>query len=474
MRKSVFSEYFHICATVLVCSTLCIVTCLMLVSSGFYKSEQKHRMIDVAQDALSVTILNIRSEGAFSPNFLRNTYINIAQASEIEFILLDEDGVALVCSEAPPCSHTEKRISPKTLEKVNADGFYEISSLDNYYDKTYYNLAYKFEENGETYYIFARQSIRSLQLYISKLLVVVLIVGVTTVMIAYLLLYFATKKLILPIQQMTVYARKFGDGEFTDKIDIVEENEFGYLAHRLNEMATSLEYIEENRKSFVSNVSHELRTPMTTIGGFVDGILDGTIPPEKHKAYLRIVSDEIDRLARLVRSMLNISKFEAGELKLQTEVFDIMPIVVRTCLLFEVRIEAKEIDVEGLDSPPFMVNADADLIQQVIYNLVENAVKFTNRGGYIKFSFDTDENGNSIVRIKNSGMGLKNNEISKVFDRFYKADESRGIDKTGVGLGLSIVRSIIKLHDGVIIVHSEPDQYAEFEFSLKGIDDSAN
>ena len=230
-------------------------------------------------------------------------------------------------------------------------------------------------------------------------------------------------------------------------------------------MASSLEAIEENRKSFISNVSHELRTPMTTIGGFVDGILDGTIPESQHKQYLRTVSEEINRLARLVRSMLNISKYEAGELELQTEVFDLTSLTIRTVLLFEKRIEAKHIDIRGLDAGRFFVNADEDLAQQVIYNLTENAVKFVDEGGYISYDFRKDDKFVYAV-IRNSGEGLKKNEINKVFDRFYKTDESRGKDKTGVGLGLSIVRSIIKLHNGSILVRSKPGEYTEFEFSL--------
>lgn len=285
------------------------------------------------------------------------------------------------------------------------------------------------------------------------------------IVIVYPLLKYTINRILNPIKEMTLAAKRFGEGDFSEKLNISDSNEMGYLANSLNDMASSLEAIEENRKSFISNVSHELRTPMTTIGGFVDGILDGTIPKEQHKQYLKTVSEEINRLARLVRSMLNISKYEAGELELQTEQFDITALTIKTVLLFEKRIEGKNIDIRGLDTEKLMVKADADLAQQVIYNLTENAVKFVNFGGYISYSFRRD--GNMVyVAIRNSGEGLKKNEINKVFDRFYKTDESRGKDKSGVGLGLSIVRSIIKLHDGSVLVRSKPNEYTEFEFSL--------
>ena len=292
-----------------------------------------------------------------------------------------------------------------------------------------------------------------------------LIAAIIILALVYHVLYYSIRKIVKPISEMTIAAKRFGEGDFSQKINITEQNELGYLANSLNEMASSLEAIEENRKSFVSNVSHELKTPMTTIGGFVDGILDGTIPKSQHRYYLRIVSEEVDRLARLVRSMLNISKYESGEIQLQTESFDGAALIFRTVLLFEKRISDKKVEITGLDMPRFYLDADVDLAQQVIYNLTENAVKFVNEGGNIDFS--AEERGDFVaIRIRNTGEGLKHNEISKVFDRFYKTDESRGKDKTGVGLGLSIVRSIIKLHKGTILVRSKPDEYTEFEFTL--------
>ena len=165
--------------------------------------------------------------------------------------------------------------------------------------------------------------------------------------------------------------------------------------------------------------------------------------------------------------MLNVSKYEAGELTLSTEDFDVLPVIVQTLMNFEKRIEEKHIDIQGLDTDAFRLNADPDLTQQVIYNLVENAVKFVNDGGYISFSFKDEPDGMRSISIRNSGDGLNEKEISKVFERFYKTDESRGIDPGGVGLGLSIVSLIIKLHDGTILVSSEPNQYTEFTFALK-------
>ncbi len=465
MRKSVFSEFFTLCAAIISAAIVCVAVVLIIISSEFYKNDKKGYLITNADTIMSITKLSIDSADGVNTDYLNNIYLNVTDTTEIVFTLTDSNGVALVCSEAPPCSHTGRKIGEDILNKVGDEGFFELSSLDHFYPSTVFNLVYKFRSAGNEYYLFSKLSDAPLQQYLTKLIIALAIASVAILVLVFIAIYAAVKHLMTPVKEMTLAAKRFGNGDFSEKLYVPEDNEFGFLANSLNEMASSLEAIEENRKSFISNVSHELRTPMTTIGGFVDGILDGTIPKEKHKYYLRIVSEEVDRLARLVKSMLNISKYEAGEMEMTKETFDLMPLLVKVLLMFETRIDEKHVEIRGIEHGRFMVSADSDLMQQVLYNLVENAVKFVNDGGYIEFAFE-NRDGSSVIRIRNSGEGLKANEISKVFDRFYKADASRGIDKTGVGLGLSIVRSIIKLHDGKILVRSEPNSFVEFEITL--------
>ena len=213
-------------------------------------------------------------------------------------------------------------------------------------------------------------------------------------------------------------------------------------------MAESLSSSENIRRSFVANVSHELKTPMTTIAGFIDGILDGTIPPDKEKYYLRIVSDEVKRLSRLVKSMLDLSRIDSGSLNLIPKRFDMTETIFTTLITFEQQIERKNIDILGLE---------------VVYNLLENAVKFVNNNGYIEIKI-IDESNRLVVSIKNSGEGISSEEVKRVFERFYKTDKSRSQDKNGMGLGLYIVKTIIKLHGGEIKAESKLDEYCKFEF----------
>ena len=465
MRKSVFSEFFTLCAAIISSAIVCVAVVLIIISSEFYKNDKKGFIVTNADTIMSVTKLSIDSVGGINTDYLNNIYLNVTDTTGIVFTLTDSNGVALVCSEAPPCSHTGRKIGEDTLNKVGDEGFFELSSLDHFYPSTVFNLVYKFEASGEQYYLFSKLSDTPLQQYLTKLIIALAIASAAILVLVFVAIYAAVKHLMTPVKEMTLAAKRFGNGDFSEKLYVPEDNEFGFLANSLNEMASSLEAIEENRKSFISNVSHELRTPMTTIRGFVKGILDGTIPEEMHNYYLNIVSEEVSRLARLVTTMLNISKYEAGEMEMTKKEFDLMPLLVNVLLMFQQRIDDKHVEVRGIERGRFMINADKDLIQQVLYNLIENAVKFVNEGGYIEFAFE-NKDGTPAFSIRNSGEGLKANEISKVFDRFYKADASRGIDKTGVGLGLSIVRSIIKLHDGKILVRSEPNSFVEFEIML--------
>lgn len=465
MRKSIAAEYFSLSIALVAFALICMATLLISYSFFTYQSEKKNFLCSVSAEVRAQTAISLDTAASDLSADLKDLYIDHSARTGANFILISNSGDALVCSEASPCSHLDKNLDNEVMNSAEEEGHFTMTTLNGYFDEICLNVVYRLSNGSSDYYFISYCTAAPMYMYLLKSAGVFFVSFVIIMLIIYPLLKYTITRILSPLKEMTLAAKRFGEGDFSEKVRITDRNEMGYLANTLNDMASSLEAIEENRKSFISNVSHELRTPMTTIGGFVDGILDGTIPKEQHRQYLKTVSEEINRLARLVRSMLNISKYEAGELQLQTEIFDAAALTVKTVLLFEKRISGKNIDIQGLDTDKYMINADADLVQQVIYNLTENAVKFVNFGGYISYGFRKD--GNMLfISIRNSGEGLKKNEINKVFDRFYKTDESRGKDKSGVGLGLSIVRSIIKLHDGSILVRSKPGEYTEFEFSL--------
>ena len=294
-----------------------------------------------------------------------------------------------------------------------------------------------------------------------------LLAAILALALAFIFVYFMTYQMVKPLRSMSAATKSFAKGDFSYRVDVSGNDELAELAVAFNSMAKSLATTEASRRNFVANVSHELKTPMTTISGFIDGILDGTIPPEKQTYYLKIVSDEVKRLSRLVREMLNMSKIEAGELKLKPVKFNISEKLFRILVSFEQIIEKKCIDIRGLDHlESITIEADEDSIHQVMYNLIDNAVKFTNQNGYIEINAYIQDKKDAVIRIKNSGEGISSEDLAKIFERFYKVDKSRSKDVKGTGLGLYIVKNIIEMHGGHIEAHSQKGEYTEFEFCL--------
>ena len=282
----------------------------------------------------------------------------------------------------------------------------------------------------------------------------------------FIFIYAITYRLTKPLKLMSEASRAMAKGDFSKRIPVMSDDEIGELSVSFNMMTNSLSQLEGMRKSFVANVSHELKTPMTSISGFIDGILDGTIEPEKQSYYLGIVSNEVKRLSRLVESMLSMARLESGEFALKPELFNFNELVCSIVLSQEQHIEKRKLKINGLDTlPDISVTADRDLIHQVIYNLVDNAVKFTCDEGEINFTL-TNDSKNLVFIIQNSGPGIPSTDLPYIFERFYKVDKSRSVSKNSTGLGLYIVKTIITAHSGTISVSSRENQFTAFKITL--------
>ncbi len=269
-----------------------------------------------------------------------------------------------------------------------------------------------------------------------------------------------------PIQQMSRATKLFSSGKFDVRINVSGEDEIAELAEGFNNMADSLSSLEYMRSSFLAGVSHDLRTPMTTISGYIDGMLSGAIPPDKYEHYLNIISAEVKRLSRLVGSMLDISRIQAGDRKFEKQSFDICETARLVLISFEERIEKKNLDVE-FDCPEHLdVFSDKDAVHQILYNLCENAIKFSNEGGKYRISIKTSGK-KALVSVFDEGIGIPPEDLPYVFDRFYKSDKSRSLDKSGVGLGLFIVRTMIEALGEKISVNSEYGKNCEFVFTVQ-------
>ncbi len=280
--------------------------------------------------------------------------------------------------------------------------------------------------------------------------------------------YFITERIVHPLKLMTSASKKFAKGDFSARVPVYGRDEVAELGNAFNHMAESLDSLEKMRSSFLANVSHDLRTPMTTISGFIDGINSGAIPPEKHEYYLGVISAEVHRLSRLVTQLLDISKLESGERKFNFEPFDIAEVSRIILISFEQKIEDKRLDVEFIsDEDEMLAVGDKDAVYQVIYNLCHNAIKFSREQGKLRLSITAVSGAKIRFSVFDEGETVNDEDAKLLFDRFYKTDKSRGLDKSGVGLGLYICKTIIDAHEEKIWVESTEGVGTEFFFTLK-------
>lgn len=469
-QHSLFRKYFVVCTGMILLAIAFLGVVFLSFASQYFREDRFALLQKNASFALEATeSLCINVDGSYRiSSSLDEVYIPIANAIDADIYLSNMNGTTLICTHEENCPHKQKTIPADIINTIKETHSYSgVTELGGIYQAPTYTVGLPLivGDNQMAGMVFVSSDAGDLKEFLQEMLEMFLVSAVCVIFIAFAVIYFVTSNLVRPLRSMVSATESFAKGDFTVRVPVTDMDEIGKLSMAFNNMANALAQQDSIHRSFVANVSHELKTPMTTIGGFVDGIMDGTIPPERQQHYLAIVSSEVKRLSRLVRSMLNIARLESGEMQLAPTSFDINQVVCSTIFTFEKAIEEKNLDIRGLDSDRVMVSADEDLIHQVVYNLVENAVKFVDAGGYIEISYRTEEK-MTYISVKNSGEGISKEEISKVFERFYKTDRSRSQDKSGVGLGLNIVRSIIKLHQGEVIVRSTEGQFCEFTFTL--------
>ncbi|MBQ7359477.1 MAG: ATP-binding protein [Lachnospiraceae bacterium] len=289
---------------------------------------------------------------------------------------------------------------------------------------------------------------------------------VVLILLSLIILIFFSELVYKPLKKITYAAEQYAEGNMHYEFQVYSEDEIGYLAACLSFMASEIAKAEDNQKKFVANVSHDFRSPLTSIRGYLEAMLDGTIPPELHEKYLQIVLNETERLTKLTNSLLTLNNLNTKGMLLEKSEFDINQIIRSTAASFEGTCHRKNIAIELiLTGETLFVNADMGKIQQVLYNLLDNAIKFSHQNSVIKI--ETSEKKNKIfVSVKDSGIGIPKDDLKNIWDRFYKSDLSRGKDKKGTGLGLSIAKEIIASHGEHINVVSTEGVGTEFIFSL--------
>ncbi|MBQ7288670.1 MAG: HAMP domain-containing histidine kinase [Clostridia bacterium] len=471
MNNNLFKKYYF----TTICLMLAFILFLVLafsISAGNFIANDKRKLLDKNCDIAADFYQNNVKDGNLS---LFYSMLQIsARAGDCDMFISDDSGRVVCCSCADwqtegYCVHSVNKMKSSILEKSQKEeGYFEVGNLGGVYKKSNYTSAKSLKNaDGESVgVIFASVPASELQTLYVSLLRMVVVAAIIPVCLILAFAYATSLRLTRPLKMMSAAAKAMAKGDFSKRIPVRGNDEITELSKSFNEMTNSLSQLEYMRRSFVANVSHELKTPMTTIGGFIDGMLDGTIDREHQNHYLQIVSDEVKRLSRLVQSMLNLSRLESGEQKPNFTDNDLCEIVLSTVLSFEQAIEKKNIEIRGLDTLPSAVaKMDADLMHQIIYNLVDNSVKFTDAGGYIAFTLQNRGAEIAFV-IRNSGKGIPEKDLPHIFERFYKSDRSRSSAKESTGLGLYIVKSIVEIHHGKIIVRSKENAHTEFELII--------
>ena len=439
-----------------------------LLSYNYARQERTEELKDRATVVARLSATYLR-DNVFSS---REEFLELAtfgaSVSEMGFLICDCDGRALLTTEevlAGKIIVMPEKLVQTALTKGESSG---VSDLDGMYDSRHFVVGVPVTSNdGQNVgVVFALAETTYLDVMWRGFVGLFFMTAMVVLMVSFMAASITAMRVVKPIREMAQATRRYAEGNFDIRMyDYGRSDEIGELAASFNNMAESLQETERQRREFIANISHELKTPMTTIAGYTDGILDGTIPPENQRRYLEIISAESRRLSRLVRRMLDVSQLQTIEpMKVQGR-FDLSEVVRRVLISLEKKITDRGLDVEAdIPEESVLVRGDSDMITQVIYNLLENAAKFASEDSTLYIGVSVRES-KARVTVRNSGETISMEELPLLFERFHKSDKSRSADKDGVGLGLYIVKTILEQHKEKIEVISE-DGITEFAFSL--------
>lgn len=470
--KSTFSRTFSTIVITLLVAFLVIGTSFSLLVKK-YLTDTVVEDLRTDGQVIAQLVRSAYTENSFSGRDFNIALSVAASVSGSDAVVCDARGKLLMCASAPlGCEHRGLMLDARYLQRVFENG----GSTDTgvipqlYPDNRFIVSVPILAENGSRIGIVIVSSpTEDTTAVMDRISEIFLFVSVLVILISVLLMIVLTRRQSKPLQQMARAANAFAHGDFSTRVEAAGNYpaEVEELALSFNNMASSLQKSEYQRQEFVANVSHELKTPMTTIAGYIDGILDGTIPEEKRGHYLHIVSEETKRLNRLVRSMLDISRLQdqGGIPEEQKSRFDLEECAGQVLITFEQKITDKAIFVD-VDMPehPVFTHANADYVTQVIYNLIDNAVKFCPEGGSLALQI-REGKGKAYISISNDGETIPPEELSLVFDRFHKIDKSRSQNRDSWGLGLYIVKTIVCSHGEDISVTSR-DGKTTFTFTM--------
>ena len=473
MRSSLFRRHFILTAGMILISFALLAAAFMTLSYRYMVQEKKEAM------AVNVTYVASLTQDILEQGFdpaedgFKLYGPALSMIADCDILICDRSGTVLryTADGRNIPGYAGQSITPSVVDQLISQGCYSGMSDLGLYPNLYFasGVPIYFQSGADTsveYLIFMTTSAGELIALWKTLATIFFFIAVVVLCIAFISSSIFSLQQVKPLREMADAVRKFGMGEYDTRVaDYGRKDEIGDLATAFNAMADSLASSEKRRQEFVANISHELKTPMTTISGFTNGILDGTIPPEKVNDSLQVISSETARLSRLVRRMLDVSALQAREAVESQVEFDVSETMVQVMISLEGKIKGRQLDMDvQIPDNPVRVWGDPDGITQVCYNLLDNAAKFATPGTAIAVTITT-KGTKAYISVKNHGETIPPEELSMIFDRFHKSDRSRSIDKEGVGLGLYIVKTILNNHKENITVTSK-DGITEFVFTL--------
>ena len=470
--KTTFSRTFSTTVIILLLALILVGTSFQALVED-YLAESAITELQQNSTAMANLASAYHSEGAMlNRDFMVNLDI-VSSVSQSDILICDATGRIVLCSDSiTGCDHHRLRVDQAFLDKVIENGGDTATGkIPDLYEETRYVVSTPITDflTGQNLgIVIASTPTRSTAAIMTRISNIFMVVSLLVVLISVLAMIILVRRQSDPLRQMAQVARSFGHGDLDARVRLAEDypEEVEELALAFNNMAQELQKSEYQRREFVANVSHELKTPMTTISGYVDGILDGTIPEHRRSYYLQIVSDETKRLSRLVRSMLDISRMQDGSVPDEKKVhFDLEETVGQVLITFEKKIVEKHLNVD-VDMPahPVYTHACEDYVTQVVYNLIDNAVKFCPEEGTLGLKIQQG-GGKVYITISNDGETIPTEELPLVFDRFHKIDKSRSQNREGWGLGLYIVKTLVSSHGENISVTSRDGKTA-FTFTM--------
>ena len=432
-------------------------------------SEKEKTLKHYAERIVQMAEFLVQNNNPINQEIFRTNVEGYGANSNSVILIIDSSGEIIFVSNKSLRNLEGTQVDERFLQEILKGN--EISSRGNFgnlLSQTFLTLGYPIKYNTRIIGgVFMNTPIPELQRLSTEVYSMFLkAIGISAI-IAILAIYYMSRRISHPLKEMRKAAREIANGKFDRRVQIKSDDEIGELAKTFNHMAEALGTLENMRKNFIANVSHELRTPLTSIAGFIEGIIDGTIPKEKHTHYLSVAKQETIRLTKLVNEILDLAKMESGESVINPREFDLSELIRRNIIKFENYINNKNLVMEvNFYEEQENVFADPDAIERVITNLLDNAIKFTPNGGII--CVRTSEKDDKVcVSIQDSGIGIDKEDLSHIWERFYKTDKSRSKDRVGTGLGLAIVKNIILSHKQNIWVESCLNKGSKFTFTLQ-------